>query len=348
MLHSIIIPCYNSDQTIRGVVESTMAEMERLGRTEYEFVLVDDYSPNNPKTIDALRALARDYACVRVVELAYNSGQHNAVMAGLNYAEGEVLIAMDDDGQTHPSQLQYLFAEFDKGYDIVYGYYEQKQHSAFRNFGSYVNYMTIRILIGKPKDMKTSSYWVIRKFVRDSVIRYESPYTHLQGLFLRTTKNISSVPIQHFKREVGQSNYTFRKLIQLWSNIMGFSVVPLRMATRLGYFFFIVGMVGVVAVFINKMIRPAVPLGWSSMAVVLCFFSGIILLFMGLIGEYIGRMFLEMQKTPQFVVRKVYEQKGNKGYEQKDYDSGSGDLPGSADPDGEAPGDIRDRGEHTG
>lgn len=306
MLHSVIIPCYNSDRTIRKVVELTSAELERLGRTDYEFILVDDHSPNDPKTIDELKALAEQYPFVRVLELACNSGQHNAVMAGLNYARGDILIAMDDDMQTHPSQLQYLFAEFDKGCDIVYGYYEQKKESLFRNFGSWVNYMTVRLLIGKPKEMKTSSYWVIKKFVRDSVIQYKSPYTHLQGLFLRTTKNISSVPIRHFEREVGQSGYTLKKLLKLWSNICGFSIVPLRIATRLGYVFSLVGLLGVLWVLINKIVKPAVPMGWSSMVAVLCFFSGLILLFLGLIGEYIGRMFLEMQNTPQFVVRAAY------------------------------------------
>lgn len=307
MLYSIIIPCYNSDQTIRKVVEMTMEEMDRLGKTEYEFVLVDDYSPNNPKTITELKKLAEDYSCVRVIELAYNSGQHNAIMAGLNYAKGEVMIAMDDDGQTHPSQLPYLFAALDEGYDVVYGYYENKKHSLFRNLGSYLNHLTVCLLLGKPKDMRVSSYWMMRKFVRDSVITYKSPYTQMQGLILRTTKNIKCVPIQHFKREVGQSNYTLKKLISLWSNIMGFSVVPLRIATRLGYLFSVIGLLGVLFVLINKIRRPAVPMGWSSMVAVLFFFSGIILMFMGLIGEYIGRMFLEMQKTPQFVVRQVYE-----------------------------------------
>lgn len=315
MLHSIIIPCYNSDQTIRKVVETTMEEMERLGRKEYEFILVDDCSPNNPKTISVLKQLAEEYDCVNVVELAHNSGQHNAVMAGLNYAGGELLIAMDDDGQTHPSQLKYLFEEIEKGYDIVYGYYPERKQNFFRNFGSYVNHLTVRILIGKPKDMKASSYWVIRKYVRDTVIQYQSPYTHLQGLFLRTTRNISSVPIKHFEREVGTSNYTLKKLLQLWSNTMGFSVVPLRMATKLGYLFALIGMIGVIAVLLNKILRPAVPLGWSSMAMLMCFFSGVILMFMGLIGEYIGRMFLEMQKTPQFVVRNVYGKAGQRTVE---------------------------------
>lgn len=306
MLHSIIIPCYNSDQTIRKVVETTIGELERLGIKEYEFVLVDDYSPNNPKTIQVLKELAREYPCVKVLELAYNSGQHNAIMAGLNYARGDLFIAMDDDGQTHPSQLKFLLAEIDKGYDVVYGYYPHKKHSLFRNFGSYVNYLTVRFLIGKPKEMKTSSYWVIRRYVRDSIIEYQSPYTQLQGLFLRTTRNISSVPIEHFEREVGVSNYTFKKLIRLWSNIMGFSVVPLQFATKLGYFFSLIGILGGFWVFVHKLSHPNAPMGWPSMMAALCFFSGIILLFMGLIGEYIGRMFQEMHRTPQFVVRNVY------------------------------------------
>ena len=243
-MYSIIIPCYKSSQTIRKVVELTSKEMNRLGRTPYEFVLVDDFSPDGGKTITELKSLVNDYAFVRVVELARNSGQHNAIMAGLNHAEGNVLIAMDDDMQTHPSQLGTLFAKFDEGFDIVYGYYPDKKHSLFRNFGSYVNYLAVRILIGKPKDLKTSSFWIIRKFVRDYVIQYHSPYTHLQGLFLRTTKNIGTVPIQHFEREVGTSNYTLRKLLQLWSNIMGYSVIPLRLATYVGYILSFMGIDG--------------------------------------------------------------------------------------------------------
>ena len=306
LLHSIIIPCYKSSKTIRKVVEMTAAELERLNIHEYEFVLVDDYSPDDGATLEELKSLARDYSFVKAISLAKNSGQHNAVMAGLNYASGELLIAMDDDMQTHPSQLKYLLAEIEKGYDIVYGYYPQKKHSGFRNFGSFLNYITVRILIGKPKDMKTSSYWVIRKFVRDYVIQYQSPYTHLQGLFLRTTRNISCVPIEHFEREVGQSGYTLKKLVQLYSNIMGYSVVPLRLATYAGYFFSILSILGAIGIVIKKILVPTMAIGWPSMMVAICFFAGINLLFLGLIGEYLGRMFLGMSRYPQFVVRKIY------------------------------------------
>ncbi|EOS72006.1 hypothetical protein C818_00153 [Lachnospiraceae bacterium MD308] len=309
MLYSIIIPCYNSSKTIRKVVELTMQEMENQKRTPYEFVLVDDFSPDGGDTVRALEALADDYSCVKIVELAKNSGQHNAVMAGLNYADGDTLIAMDDDMQTHPSQLPVLFEEFDKGYDIVYGYYPQKKHSLFRNFGSYINYLSVRILIGKPKDMKTSSFWIIRRFIRDYVIQYKIQYTHLQGLFLRTTRNISSVPVKHFEREVGTSNYTFKKLVGLWSNIMGYSIVPLRLATYCGYTFSLLGILGAVFTVVRKLLVPSMAIGWPSMMAAICFFSGVNLLFLGLIGEYLGRMFLGMSRYPQFVVRKIYTQK---------------------------------------
>ena len=166
--------------------------------------------------------------------------------------------------------------------------------------------MTVRILLKKPKDLKTSSFWVIRKFVRDYAVEYKSAYTHLQGLFLRTTRNISSVPIQHFKREVGTSNYTFKKLIKLWSNILGFSIVPLQMATYTGFIFSLIGILAAIGVIILKFVRPATYIGWPSMMATMCFFSGLNLMFMGIIGEYVGRIFLGMSKNPQYVVRKVH------------------------------------------
>ncbi len=312
-MYSVIIPCYKSSHTIREVVELTAAKLEELGRTPFEFVLVDDYSPDDGETICALRSLADDYSFVKVIELARNSGQHNAVMAGLNYAEGDVLIAMDDDMQTHPSQLPKLFEAFDQGYDIVYGYYPQKHHNAFRNFGSWVNYTSVRILIGKPKDLKTSSFWIIKRFVRDYVVQYKSHYTHLQGLFLRTTRNIASVPVEHFEREYGHSGYTLSKLISLWSNIMGYSIVPLRIATRAGVFFAILGILGAAAIVLKKIFAPTSAVGWYSVMVSICFFSGLIMLFLGLIGEYLGRMFQNQTNDPQFVVRDVYTGKNKSG-----------------------------------
>lgn len=306
-MYSFVIPCYNSSESIRHVVELTMEEMENMNRREFEFVLVNDYS-SSPKTMPVLKKLAEEYPCVTVLNLAKNAGQHNAIMAGLNYAKGDILIGMDDDMQTHPSQLPYLFEELEKGYDIVYGYYPEKKHSAFRNFGSWVNYISVRILIGKPKELKTSSYWVARKFVRDSVIEYQAPYAYIQGLFLRTTRNISCIPIQHFQREEGESNYTFKRLLKLWSNIIGFSITPLRLTEYCGFGLSLLSIIAAVVVLIRKILNPAMALGWPSLMIVICFFSGIQLMFLGLIGEYIGRMFLGLNRQPQYVIREVIRQ----------------------------------------
>lgn len=303
-MYSFVIPCYNSSESIRHVVELTMEEMEKMNRREFEFVLVNDYS-SSTKTMPVLKKLAEEYPCVTVLNLAKNAGQHNAIMAGLNYAKGDILIGMDDDMQTHPSQLPYLFEELEKGYDIVYGYYPEKKHSAFRNFGSWVNYISVRILIGKPKELKTSSYWVARKFVRDSVIEYQAPYAYIQGLFLRTTRNISCIPIQHFQREEGESNYTFKRLLKLWSNIIGFSITPLRLTEYCGFGLSLLSIIAAVVVLIRKILNPAMALGWPSLMIVICFFSGIQLMFLGLIGEYIGRMFLGLNRQPQYVIREV-------------------------------------------
>lgn len=311
-MYSVIVPCYKSSHTIRDVVEQTAAELDRLGRTPYEFVLVDDHSPDDGATVAALEAIADDYNYVTVIELARNSGQHNALMAALNYASGDFIISMDDDMQTHPSQLHILLDEIDKGFDIVYGYYPEKKHSFFRNFGSWFNQKTVQVLIGKPKDMKASSYWVIRKFVRDYVIQYTNPYPIMQGLFLRTTRNISCVPIQHFDRAYGQSGYTFKKLIALWSNTAGFSIVPLRAARHIGFTLSAGGLIAALIVLINKLLRPHMQVGWASTMVAIFFFSGVILFFLGLIGEYIGRMFLSIGNAPQYVVREVYRQGSSK------------------------------------
>ena len=305
MLYSFIIPCYKSGQTIRKVVELTAEEMEKEGKKEYEFILVNDCSPDGGETLKALKELVAEYSYVKVIDFAKNAGQHHAILAGMKYANGGVIIGMDDDLQTHPSQLPKLFEKFEDGYDIVYGYYPEKKHSCFRNVVSKLNYWSVRVLIGKPKELKTSSFWVMKSFVRDYVIQYKVLYPYLQGMFLHTTQNIGCVPIEHFSREVGDSGYTLKKLIKLWSGIIGFSVVPLRIAMTIGNIFAGLGILGAVYVVISKIIHPEMLLGWASMMSALCFFSGVILFFIGIVGEYIGRIALNVNNEPEYVIREI-------------------------------------------
>lgn len=356
MKYSIVIPCYKSSKTISKVVELTMGEMQ--GK-EAEFILVNDASPDGGATFCVLSELTETYDNVTVIDLAKNAGQHNAVMAGLNYARGDYIIAMDDDMQTHPSQIHKLLEEMEQGWDIVYAYYPRKKHSWYRNLGSAVNFWTVRKLIGKPRDLKTSSFWVIRKFVRDYVIQYQNPYAYLQGLFLRTTQKITCVPVEHFERAEGTSNYNLKALIRLWSNVLGFSVVPLRMAIWLGLCFSLIGIAGAFGVFVKKIIFQASVAGWTSLMIAICFFSGIMLLFMGLIGEYVGRMFLADNRQPQYVVRQALKgsdrhlcetgkEKDVEQTEEKINDIGGGSVSGSPDPTGQTHGDRNFGGERSG
>ena len=317
MLYSFVIRCYKSSQTIEKVVRLTQEEMKRLGHGQVEFVLVNDCSPDQGATIRALKKLAGENPAVKVIDLAKNAGQHNAIMAALNYVKGDVIIAMDDDMQTHPSQLSKLLDKYEEGYDVVFGYYPNKKHRAYRNLGAKLNSWIVRVMIGKPKSLHASSFWVIRKYVRDEIIKYHYPYTYLEGLFLRTTNNITCVPIEHFEREVGQSGYNMKKLISLSSRTLGFSITPLRISMVCGNIFAAVGLITALVTIIRKILNPAMTAGWASMFAGICFFSGIILVFLGMIGEYIGRMFLSLTNTPQYVIREFISSEENGSQEDE-------------------------------
>lgn len=301
--YSVVIPCYKSSKTIEKVSDLIAEEFDRLNISEFEIVLVNDCSPDAGATIKVLYELAKKHSYIKVVNLGKNAGQHNAIMAGLKYATGDFIIAMDDDMQTHPSQIIRLKEKMDEGYDIVYGYYEEKKESLFRRMGSSLNHFTVRMLIHKPKWMKTSSYWMIRKYVRDYAIEYNHPNVHLQGVFLRITDNIGCVPIEHFEREVGTSTYTLKKLIGLYSNIFGFSMMPMRVVSSAGCILSLIGFLTGIVLLIRKILHPAVPEGWTSIIAAMCFFSGVILVSLGVVGSYVGRLFIGQTNSPQYVVR---------------------------------------------
>jgi len=305
-MYSIVIPCYKSAETIEIVVDQTAKEMDAMGRSEYEFLLVNDCSPDGGATIRKLKEIAAERKYVKVIDLAKNVGQHNAVMAGLRSASGDVFISMDDDMQTRPSELYKMFDAFDKGFDVVYGAYPEKKESLFRLFGSWVNKMCAVVFLGRPKELRTSSFWIIRKYVRDSIISYNGSHTYLLGLILRSTSNITQVEVVHYEREVGQSGYTFRSLLRLWSNIIGFTVKPLRLAMQVGTAIAVLAVVFALGIAIRKLLHPAIEPGWSSVMVAIFFSLGIQLFFIGMIGEYVGRTYMHINKEPQYVIKTLY------------------------------------------
>lgn len=301
MLVSIVIPCYNSEHTIREVVELTMAQFDEMGGYGCEFVLVNDSSSDD--TFGEIRRLGFDYPNVHGINLMRNFGQHNGLMCGMNFAEGDYVIGMDDDLQTHPSQIPVILGKMEEGYDLVYGVYRESTNGAAKNFTSWFNRVSSRTLLGRPKDIRSSNFWCITKGVRDEVVRCKSFNPYVDGLFYRTTHNIGNVTIEHHKREYGSSGYTLRKMAKLWVAYFNYSVVPLRVASIIGLATSIVGFVAGIVTIIRKLIDPTMIMGWTSTVCIMLFFFGLVLLVLGIIGEYIGDIVLSINSSPQYIVR---------------------------------------------
>lgn len=302
---SFVIPCYRSEHTVGHVVAEIKETMEKLNAAKeysYEVILVNDSSPDN--TIEAIRKLCQEDSHIRGIGFARNFGQHAALMAGLRHADGDYVVCLDDDGQTPADEVDKLLDKLEEGFDAVYASYEHKQHSAFRNLGSKVNELMTRVMLDKPADLYISSYFAVKRFIVEDMIRYENSYPYVIGLVLRATKNITNVKVNHREREEGSSGYTLKKLMGLWFNgFTAFSVKPLRIATCVGVFSAFVGFVYGVYTILKKFINPDVPMGFSSIMAALVFFGGMIMILLGLIGEYIGRIYISLNNSPQYVIR---------------------------------------------
>ena len=301
MLISIVIPCYYSKNTIRKEVEMILDEFNKNDGYECEFVLVNDGSTDG--TFDEIRKLSREYSNVKGVNLMRNFGQHNALMAALQYTEGDYVLGMDDDMQTHPSQIFKLIHRIEEGFDLVYGIYPEVKNGPIKNLTSKINRKTSRVMLSRPKEVESSNFWIITRAVRDEAVKFDTFNPYVDAIFYRVTNNIGMVPVEHFKREYGQSGYTFRKLLKLWLAYWNFSVVPLRMSFFTGLFSFIAGVLFVIYIIINKILSPDLPVGWSSTICIMALLFGIVLMMLGVIGEYLGKIILILNKTPQFVVR---------------------------------------------
>ncbi len=302
---SFVIPCYRSARTLGAVVEEIDQAMQKMkDRYSYELILVNDCSPD--ETFDVIRQLSEAYPQIIGVNLAKNFGQHSALMAGFHFCTGDITVCLDDDGQTPADEVYKLLDKIEEGYDAVYARYEHKKHSLFRNMGSYLNEEMARFLLGKPKELYVSSYFAVRAFVVEEMLKYTNPYPYVIGLVLRSTKKIANVNVNHRQREIGSSGYNFGKLVALWLNgFTAFSVKPLRIATASGAICAILGFIYGIYTIIKKLVNPAVPVGWSSTMAAMMFIGGMLMLMQGLVGEYIGRIYISMNSAPQYVIREV-------------------------------------------
>jgi len=303
---SIIIPVYNSGE----IINTTVIKLEEAlrGYISYEVILVNDGSKDNSYIV--CKDLAKKFKNIKFINLSKNFGQHNAILAGLHFAAGDYIVFMDDDLQTPPEEIWKLIDKIKEGFDVVYANYTKKRHNFFRNIGTRINNLMAEKMLGKPKNLDTTSYFIIRKYIAKELLKYEGPYPYLAGLIFRSTDNVTKVEVMHNERIVGKSNYSFLKLFKLWLNgFTNFSIKPLRASFILGIFLSIIGFLYIIALVIRRFVDPNVFIGWTSIIVIILFFSGIQLILIGLAGEYIGRVFLSQNKQPQYIIKEEFNTK---------------------------------------
>ncbi len=305
---SVVIPVYNGAKSIAELVHA-LEGLDIDGG--HEIVLVNDGSPDD--SLDVCRRLVAEATSVPItlVSLARNFGEHNAIMTGLRHTRGAWVITMDDDLQNPPAEVKRLLEHARAtGKDVVYTRYAVKQHAYWRNLGSRFANWVADILMEKPKGLYLSSFRCMSAFLVQQVTRYEGPFPYVDGLIMQATQSIDTLEVAHLPRAEGRSNYTLKRLVRLWINIfVNFSVLPLHLSTIAGFALSVVGLVGVISVVLEALFFEP-PQGWASLMAATLLLSGVQLLILGILGEYMGRLFLTANRKPQTVVREVIRSEG--------------------------------------
>ena len=310
MLISIIIPCYRSAKTIERVVEEIKTEIAKRPGNNYQIILVNDCSPDD--TFEVIKKLAVEDSNIVGVDLARNYGQNNARLAGLPYVKGDIAISMDDDGQHPADQIYPLVDKINEGYDLVYVHFTKQRKTAFRRFSSRVNTALLELTGAKMKGIYNSPFLAWSRFSVEMLKNYHSPFASAGSYLMRCTTRVANIETVQRARMEGRSGYTLRKLMNLWlTEFTNFSAVPLRAAGILGLFSGFIGVIMALVLIIRKIINPSILAGYASTMAVLLIVSGIVMLMLGLMGEYIGKTYMTLSGQPQFVARTVVNSEDN-------------------------------------
>lgn len=299
---SFVIPCYNSEQYIESVINEIISIVNEKNEYDYEIIAVNDCSPDN--VVEVLKNLSKKNKKIKVIDLAKNRGKHAAMMAGYSLAQGEYIVNLDDDGQCPIENLWELLKPLNSGYDIAIASYRKKMQSNLKNFGSYINKIMANLLIEQPKNLNITNFSIIKRYVALEILKYDKPYPYMAGLFIRTTSKIINIQMDERERISGNTGYTLKRSLSLWLNgFTAFSVKPLRIATVMGFFIAMIGFIFGTYTIINKLLNPKILAGYSSIMAALLFIGGMIMLMLGLLGEYVGRIYICINNSPQYVIR---------------------------------------------
>ena len=313
---SFIIPCYGSENTVKPVINEIIDIVSKK-EYDYEIIAVNDKSPD--KVLIVLKELAKENKKIKVISLAKNMNRPSALMAGMANSTGDYIILMDDDGQCPMENIWDLIKPLEEGHDVSIAKYPKYKQSIFKSFGTIVNRKMTEIVMEKPKGLNFTNFTAIQKYIVDEILKYKNPYPYMTGLLLRTTSDIVNVKMEERERIAGKTNFTFKKMLKLWINgFTAFSVKPLRISTVIGFLTALIGFIYGIFIIIHKMfVHTLVLPGYSSLMAALLFIGGIIMLMLGLIGEYIGRIYICINNSPQYVIKEAYNFNNELG-EKKD------------------------------
>lgn len=306
MLISIVIPCYRSEKTLPFVVKEIQDTFAAQTEYDYQIVLVNDGSPDDGATFRKIQELCEQDSKIVGVNMSRNFGQPRAKKAGLHYADGDFIISMDDDGQHPASGIFPLVEKVREGYDVVYARFPQKKHSLFKNVTSKMFRKVQEMLKVKPKDVYVSSFYALSRLAVDALNRYHSPSPSIGAYLVNVTTKFSNVDIEHRARVAGESGYSLSKMIGLTlTALTNFTMIPLRASAVVGAGVACLGFLYGLYIIIHKLLHPAVVIGYTSQMAIMLLLGGMILLVLGVVGEYIGRIYMILSNMPQFVVRDV-------------------------------------------
>jgi len=306
---SIVIPVYNSEKTLDQLVDRIKICIGNfLGEQSFELILVNDGSSDSSWAVIKKNALENKN--IIGINLTRNFGQHNALMSGFSYCHGKYVVTLDDDLQNPPEEISKLYDLIKRKHDVVYGSLLEKKHSKFRNLGSeFVQFVFRRTFA---IDVRLTSFRILKKEIVDLILSYEKSFTFIDGVIAWYTKDIGSVPVQHITRKEGKSGYSLKKLFVLALNMVtNFSIVPVQIVSIIGLIFALTSF-GFGIFFLIKKVFFGIPvLGFSSIIVLVTMFSGVQLMSLGMLGEYIGRMHINISNRPQYAVREIVPHKNS-------------------------------------